>query len=333
MNQMETKSFTVSAVIPAYNAAEYLGRTIDSVLAQSRTADEIIIVDDGSTDNTADVASAYGEKVKYIHQENAGASAARNTGINAASCEWIAFLDGDDEWYPQKLQVQMELLKRNPHLEWATANFDRCLCGENQRGPDIIVAKASNLLAGKDYFDSYFAASMSGASWCTDTMIIKRHLLEKAGLFREGQVRANDLDMWWRIAHRWPQIGYWPEPLAVYHMGTPDSISQGSFDKELHCELLERHLKLADQAGSIDNFTPFATWTIRKWLRAMLFYEAIGDIRGIMHQFKYLLPKSYQMLMGLLTTFPRITANGCHLLSRINNKLGLRKKIVRRPKR
>ena len=90
MSQMETKSFTVSAVIPAYNAAEYLGRTIDSVVAQSRAADEIIIVDDGSTDNTADVAGAYGEKVKYIHQENAGASVARNAGINAASCEWIA---------------------------------------------------------------------------------------------------------------------------------------------------------------------------------------------------------------------------------------------------
>jgi hypothetical protein len=227
----------------------------------------------------------------------------------------------------------MELLKRNPHLEWATANFDRCLCGENQRGPDITQKKGEILLGEKEYFDNYFNAYMNQAGGWTGTMIIKRKTLEKAGLFREGQWRANDLDMWWRIAHRWPQIGYWPEPLAVYHMGTPDSISQGSFDKELHCELLERHLKLADQAGSANNFKPFATWTIRKWLRAMLFYEAVGDIRGIMHQYEDLLPKSYQMLMRLLTTFPSVTANGCHLLSRINNKLGLRKKIVRRPKR
>lgn len=95
-------SITVSVVIPAYNAGEYLGRAIDSVLAQTQPAAEIIVVDDGSADNTADVAQGYGERIRFIQQENAGASVARNTGIEAAASEWIAFLDADDEWLPQK---------------------------------------------------------------------------------------------------------------------------------------------------------------------------------------------------------------------------------------
>ncbi len=93
----DRQSYAVSVVIPAYNAEKYIGRAIDSVLAQTRQPDEIIVVDDGSTDNTPNAIKSYGSKVYYIHQENGGASVARNTGIEAAKSEWIAFLDADDE--------------------------------------------------------------------------------------------------------------------------------------------------------------------------------------------------------------------------------------------
>ncbi|MHC5190567.1 MAG: glycosyltransferase family 2 protein, partial [Planctomycetota bacterium] len=82
----------ISVVIPAYNAEKHIARAIDSVLAQTRPADEIIVVDDGSTDATAEVVRSYGEKVIFIQQENAGVSVARNAGIEAASGDWIAFL-------------------------------------------------------------------------------------------------------------------------------------------------------------------------------------------------------------------------------------------------
>jgi hypothetical protein len=186
---------------------------------------------------------------------------------------------------------------------------------------------------GKEHFDSYFAASISGASWCTDTMIIKRKVLEEAGLFRIGQKRANDLDMWWRIAHRQPQIGYSPQPLAVYHMGTPQTISQGFFRKELYCDLIERHLKLAAEHNRLEKFQPFAAFMLRRWMRSMLFQARREDIRTMIKRFEKLLPGSYRILMYLLTTCPRITANGCHLLSWINQILKLRPKTVRRPKR
>ena len=95
---------TVAVVIPAYNIDPFITRAIESVLAQTHKPDQIIIVDDGSTDATAERIHQFGSQIQYIHQPNAGLSAARNTGIKAAETEWIAFLDGDDYWLPGKLE-------------------------------------------------------------------------------------------------------------------------------------------------------------------------------------------------------------------------------------
>ena len=130
-------SITVSAVIPAYNAGKYVGRAIESVLAQTHKADEIIVVNDGSSDDTAEVVERFGGAVRFIRQENAGASVARNTGIEAATSEWIAFLDADDEWLPNKLKLQTEHLERNPKLVWTTGNYIRCYCESDKRLDDL----------------------------------------------------------------------------------------------------------------------------------------------------------------------------------------------------
>lgn len=329
----EKPPYSVSVVIPAYNVGEYIARTLDSVLNQTHPADEIIIVDDGSTDNTAEVVRSYGSKVKFIQQGNAGASAARNAGVKAARSEWIAFLDGDDEWLVDKLELQMALLERNPDLVWTTGNFHRCLCKENRCKPDISPNKAARLMQGKNYLNNYFTGYMKGLGGWTGTMVIKRSVLEQAGLFREGQWRANDLDMWWRIAHRWPRIGYVPEPLAIYHMGTAVSISQGRFDVDLHCELIERHLKFAKEAGSLLAFKPYAVWSIRRWIRAMLFYQAKDDIRRMMNQFDELLPGGYKLWMRFLTAYPSLTGGVCHIISRVIRTFNLRRRVARRPKK
>jgi glycosyltransferase involved in cell wall biosynthesis len=97
----------VSVVIPTFNRAQLLGRAIDSVLAQTFRDLEIIVVDDGSTDDTRDVVARYGDAVRYLHQPNAGVSAARNAGVRAARHELIAFLDSDDVWLPRKLELQV----------------------------------------------------------------------------------------------------------------------------------------------------------------------------------------------------------------------------------
>lgn len=96
-------AITVSVIIPTYNRAHCVGEAIDSVLAQVPPADEVIVVDDGSTDDTAEVLAAYGDRITVLHQQNAGAAAARNTGIRHATGEWVAFLDSDDLWRPGRL--------------------------------------------------------------------------------------------------------------------------------------------------------------------------------------------------------------------------------------
>ncbi|MCB1713751.1 MAG: glycosyltransferase family 2 protein, partial [Candidatus Competibacteraceae bacterium] len=97
---------TISVIIPAHNRAHTLPRALDSVLAQTRPADEVILVDDGSTDDTAALLQAHYPTVRYLHQPNQGVSAARNSGIRLARGDWIALLDSDDAWLPHKLACQ-----------------------------------------------------------------------------------------------------------------------------------------------------------------------------------------------------------------------------------
>lgn len=108
----------VSVIIPAYNSAGVLPEALDSVLAQSRPADEIIVVDDGSTDHTRAVCLGYGQRIRYLRQGNQRASVARNTGIAAARGNWLAFLDADDRWAPEKLERQLDALSRNPEADF-----------------------------------------------------------------------------------------------------------------------------------------------------------------------------------------------------------------------
>ncbi len=125
----EQNDIRVSAVIPAYNASVCIGRAIESVLGQTLGVYEIIVVDDGSSDKTSEVVEQFGDKVILIRQENAGVSVARNTGIEAATGDWIAFLGADDEWLAEKNARQTEIIKRNPDLRWCAANYFRAIAG------------------------------------------------------------------------------------------------------------------------------------------------------------------------------------------------------------
>jgi GT2 family glycosyltransferase len=113
-----------SVVIPAYNSAITLKRAVESVLCQIYPAHEIIVVDDGSTDNTADVARGFGEQVCLLRQANAGVSAARNRGAECATGDWLAFLDADDWYYPDRLNLHAGMIMRDPGLDFLTGDYD-----------------------------------------------------------------------------------------------------------------------------------------------------------------------------------------------------------------
>jgi glycosyltransferase involved in cell wall biosynthesis len=315
----------ISTIIPAYNAEKHIVRAIDSVLAQTRPADEIIVIDDGSTDNTAGIVRSYGDKVKLIQQPNAGASVARNTGIEAAAGDWIAFLDADDEWLEGCLQKHGDLLERNPHLQWTSGNFWLCHCDQNHhRQEKLPVQKGTELLAGKDFFEDYFQAFIAGATGCTDTLMIQKKALIHTGLFTPGQPMANDLDMWWRIAYQYPEIGYCPEPLAVYHLHVSDSITKVHRDPQILSDFLEKHIRLSKENKSFDRFHPCLEHMLRFWLHKYLHDDRIAAVRKMVLRFQSYLPSGYVFLMKCLTVCPAATTFLLPKLRKINRIIRLK---------
>ena len=132
MMAKDQRSVTISVVIPSYNAGALLRETLDSALAQSRPAHEIIVVDDGSTDDTAQIVGEYGGAVRYLWQQNQGQGCARNTGIEAATGNWIALLDSDDLFLPDRLRRAAETIEANPQLVVVYSAFDY-LYGDGKR--------------------------------------------------------------------------------------------------------------------------------------------------------------------------------------------------------
>lgn len=113
-----------SVVIPVYNGEAFVARAIESVLGQTWPAHEVIVVDDGSTDETAAVVLRFGERVRYVRQDNAGVSTARNRGAEMATGDWLAFLDADDWYYPERLRLHAEWIVREPELDFLTGDYD-----------------------------------------------------------------------------------------------------------------------------------------------------------------------------------------------------------------
>lgn len=325
------RDLSVSVVIPAYNAEGFISLAINSVLAQSYQPDEVIVVDDGSTDKTARRIKEFAPAVRYIYQENAGPSVARNRGIEEAGSEWIAFLDADDEWLPERLGLQCALLGRNEHLVWAGGNFYRCLCDEDIRKPDVNPVLAVKALAQKEYFDDFFRTSLPhGCGW-TGTMLIKKEVLEQAGMFDTNLHIAEDTDLWFRIACRWPQIGFVSEPLAIYHMTTAASLMQKHKQLRFQSDLIERQLQFASEHGRLDAFKPCVGRAVSSHIRGLLFENRPAEIRRLLDQFGELLTQRFKIIIRLLLVFPRATSVLCHGISRIIRALNLRKEAVRQP--
>ncbi len=327
-----SKNITITAVIPAFNGAAHIRRAIDSVLAQTRPADEIIVVDDGSTDSTAELVRAYGDQVRLIEQSNGGASAARNTGILAATGDWIAFLDADDEWLPNRLAVQTEILRHHPDLVWVSGNAISCSCAENRQAPDVKPDTVRRFLGDKVFLNDYLAGYTKGIRGNTDTKLIRRDVLVEAGFFDPSLKKAEDIELWWKIAYRHPRIGFVAEPLAIYHLGTSQSLNKNKMQGRFYADLIARHLTLAEQFDRLDSFRPLAEHLLRGWMRSMLFDARAEDIRLILNEFGSLFPVGYRLWMRLLTRFPRTTAAGCHTLSKIIRTLHLRRRVVLPPK-
>ncbi len=194
----------VSVVIPCYNYASFLKEAIDSALSQSYAAHEVIVVDDGSSDDTTAVAKTFGDQIQYIRTENRGVSAARNTGVKAATGDLIAFLDADDRWLPEKLERQVAMFEADPSLGLVHAR-SRVFNGSTGRTK---CAPATQ----KDYSLHGLLANCGISS---PSAVVPRAVFDKVGYFDKDLSNAADWNMWLRIAAEY-KVACCPEILVEY---------------------------------------------------------------------------------------------------------------------
>jgi glycosyltransferase involved in cell wall biosynthesis len=212
-----TEAPAVSVIIPAYNAAWCIRRALDSVLAQTFTDYEIIVVNDGSRDETLAVIAGYGDVVRVVDKANGGLSSARNAGIRAARGTYVAFLDADDRWLPEKLQRQVTLMQSD-----ATLGF--CSTAASVEDPD---GKQLNIWACPRWSGSLLEhlfrenAAVAGSG---SGVLVKRVVLLQVGDFDESLRSLEDIDMWMRLAAV-ASYGCIAEPLTVL-LKHPESMSR-----------------------------------------------------------------------------------------------------------
>ena len=205
----------ISVIVPTFNRASWLSECLDAILTQRYRDFELIVVDDGSQDNTPEVLAQYAERVRMIRQENRGVAAARNVGIQHAHGDYLAFCDSDDLWQRDKLQLQLEVFQNDPaamvcytdeiwlrngehlnqckrHLKLSGWIFDKCL--------DLCIVSPSSVMMRRDFF-------------------------EQVGLFDETLVVCEDYDLWLRASLQFP-FHFISKPLIVKRGGHADQLSQ-----------------------------------------------------------------------------------------------------------
>ncbi|MCB1121422.1 MAG: glycosyltransferase family 2 protein [Verrucomicrobiae bacterium] len=211
----------VTVVIPAFNRRVFLEPCLQSVFKQSLLPQQVMVVDDGSSDATAEWVGEAFPKAQVIEQANRGVSAARNLGIQNATTEWIAFLDSDDRWLPCKLEKQMKALSENPeyricHTEekWILNGQERPVASDYRKQGGWI-----------------FEACLPRCAISPSTAVIHRTVFDEVGLFDETLPACEDYDLWLRIAPRMPVLLV-DEALIEKHAGHPDQLSgQHSLDR------------------------------------------------------------------------------------------------------
>jgi glycosyltransferase involved in cell wall biosynthesis len=206
---------TVSVIIPAYDVGVSLGRCLDSVFLQEIDALQIIVVNDGSTDHTPEVAKRYGDRILYIEQENQGQGAARNTGLRAAQGEYVAFLDADDYWQPGFLRTCVDFLQQQPEAIAVSTGQIIKLWGHADRiNPPVLSAPLGNGVRKPCVLDDFFRFWAEQDHIRTGSAVIRRRVIEQAGYQRDDLRISQDLEYWGYLA-TYGKWGFIPELLWV----------------------------------------------------------------------------------------------------------------------
>lgn len=205
---------TISLIIPTYNRCSLLRRALYSVLEQTRLPDKIIVIDDGSTDNTAEMLINEFSQVSTLIQTNKGVSAARNLGIQQAKGDWIAFLDSDDSWVAEKLTTQIRALQQAPELKVCHAEEIWIRNG----------VRVNAMHKHKKNGGWIFKQRLPLCAMSPSSMMIHRTIFDDVGLFDENLPACEDYDLWLRITAKYPVL-FLEEPLIKKYGGHEDQLS------------------------------------------------------------------------------------------------------------
>jgi glycosyltransferase involved in cell wall biosynthesis len=219
----------ISIIIPAYNAERYLRASVDTALAQTYEPKEVVVVDDGSTDGTGRILAEYGDRIRVITQGNGGSSAACNAGVAAARGRWVAFLDADDEWLPNKLALQFEQCGASAISHTDSVCFGDGIDGEVVRSsfePGHSGHVLNRLLVGN------FITKSS-------VMMLRDVYLEFGG-FPESELAVEDWPFFLKVCARY-ELGYLPQPVVRYRVHATSKSMQAR-------RMMASHLKIIDDA-------------------------------------------------------------------------------------
>jgi glycosyltransferase involved in cell wall biosynthesis len=303
--------------VPAYNVADYIGDALNSVLAQTFTDHEIIVINDGSPDTEAleKVLAPYMSRIIYLKQENRGVSAARNTGINAARGELIAFLDGDDTWLPHYLDVQVEGIQADPSIDVLYPNV--MMFGDaSGTGEEFMTLCPSN---GEVTFERLILQECN-VSNCS---IARRETIVRAGLFDEALRSVEDFDLWLRVIKGGGRIAYHREVLARYRR-RPGSLTADPI------WLSEHILQVLTKVKNTMDLTPSERTTVENQLqhfhallrlhegkRAFFSGDTAGAINGLTEANRFFRKRKFSLTVMMLRIAPRFLLRAYDLRDRI----------------
>lgn len=236
----------VSVIIPAFNSERYIADTIASALAQNYRPKEIVVVDDGSTDDTAAELAQFGDRIKVVRQENSGAGAARNRAVKESSGEWIAFLDSDDLWLPHKLERQMQCIEAHPEADFAYHNW-HVTHNESADAPSLLAEIEAAGVPERDRAESatcelgwLYNELLLDCVVHTTAVMMRRSLFDAVGGFDETIRQGQDYDLWLR-ASRKSIVAKHPATLSVYRIRS-GSITTGPRSQNNRVRIVERAL-------------------------------------------------------------------------------------------
>jgi len=259
---------TISVVIPCYNSGHYLGEAISSVLSQTLQDFEIIIVDDGSTDNTREVVDSFEDpRIHYIHQENRGLAAARNAGARNSRGRLIAFLDADDTFMPDKLEVQKAFLEEHPEYGLIAAHFERVDAHANPLNPSPVKDLPGGPISIADV--------LLECPFATHATLFSREWFERVGMYDDELEAAEDWDLYCRLAIAGCRM-YKMNRAICFYRHSPTSMSlRGRRQTEFMLRVVDKSFANPDLPTGLRDLEPRAR--AETYLKGMARCYAAGD--------------------------------------------------------